>query len=633
MKKIIIILLIVLMPLYVSAAPAITDLNGSVTDDQPLTILGSNFGNNGLAIEWLGGQSGPIESGSDGAQFASTRENWSEVVYPARFDDSRAYSYNKSLIFDSTIDNTGRFGLSYDTGGNISFAYVSYYAYFDNNSRSAGQWKMYRCMPVASVVDSNTPQLIMFNKRNFGGGSNIEWRPQTQSAVNKSLSDGALPNSGEWCRIEMYLQPSSSNGAADGYGQVWTHRPGVSIDLIYNENNMLSYGSSDNRKWRYHVFQNYMGNGYGGTTGTKVWMDDIYISNTKARVEIGNRSTWSNCTQREIQYPTAWSNNSISFMLNRGSIQDGDTAYLFVVDANGDVSGGRQITFGGYHNPLSVLITSPTTGNVFLTSENSINLGGTATDNIAGISWENSKGGSGAIDAATTWNVSGIPLLSGENLITVTATDSSGDISSDQLTVTYSDIIKTWDATEQTNDSSWANSSVTYCVRLLIEGNYVTESGNQIRLGFQGRGSGNYAIRKVSIAEKDTNGDEGDVIDSTWTHVIFDGKSESSWATDTVTVQAESEKISDLISFNMQAEKDYYVTFKIDSPSVYLDPPSSYRELYFISDDHTSDVDWSGNGYATRQDYHALSKIYVSESDDAGGTERPSAPVLNIVND
>ena len=70
------------------------------------------------------------------------------------------------------------------------------------------------------------------------------------------------------------------------------------------------------------------------------------------------------------------------------------------------------------------------------------------------------------------------------------------------------------------------------------------------------------------------------------------------------------EKLSDPIPFSIQAGKDYYVTFNIESPSVYLDPPSGYQELYFSTADHTDDIDWSGTGYSTTQDYHALSSIY-----------------------
>jgi hypothetical protein len=141
-----------------------------------------------------------------------------------------------------------------------------------------------------------------------------------------------------------------------------------------------------------------------------------------------------------------------------------------------------------------------------------------------------------------------------------------------------------------------------YNVRLLIEGSRITHLGDKIVLGFQGRSSGAYSIRKVSIAERDASGVTGDVVNSTYKRVTFDGKTESTWGTDTVTVSAGTEKLSNGIPFELKAGKDYYVTFIIVSPSVYQDPPSTYRELYFSGTDHSEDIDWVGNGYSTTVD-------------------------------
>ncbi|MDP2323444.1 MAG: hypothetical protein Q8N51_05385, partial [Gammaproteobacteria bacterium] len=67
------------------------------------------------------------------------------------------------------------------------------------------------------------------------------------------------------------------------------------------------------------------------------WWDDVYLSNTQARVELGNADTWSACTVREIQIPTAWSTTSISATVNTGAFADGG-AWLYVVNGNGVVS-------------------------------------------------------------------------------------------------------------------------------------------------------------------------------------------------------------------------------------------------------------------------------------------------------
>ena len=53
------------------------------------------------------------------------------------------------------------------------------------------------------------------------------------------------------------------------------------------------------------------------------------------------------------------------------------------------------------------------------------------------VTWVNDRGGSGTASGTTAWSVSGIVLVSGANVLTVTARDAAGNTSTDILTVTY----------------------------------------------------------------------------------------------------------------------------------------------------------------------------------------------------
>jgi hypothetical protein len=53
------------------------------------------------------------------------------------------------------------------------------------------------------------------------------------------------------------------------------------------------------------------------------------------------------------------------------------------------------------------------------------------------VSWSNDRGGSGTCSGTTSWSASGISLLSGANVITVTARDAAGNTRTDTLTATY----------------------------------------------------------------------------------------------------------------------------------------------------------------------------------------------------
>ena len=85
--------------------------------------------------------------------------------------------------------------------------------------------------------------------------------------------------------------------------------------------------------------------------------------------------------------------------------------------------------------PPQVTITTPTSAATHTASATPLSLGGTASDNVAvtQVSWSNDRGGSGTATGTTSWSVSGIVLLSGQNVLTVTARDAAGNTSTDTL--------------------------------------------------------------------------------------------------------------------------------------------------------------------------------------------------------
>jgi hypothetical protein len=105
-------------------------------------------------------------------------------------------------------------------------------------------------------------------------------------------------------------------------------------------------------------------------------------------------------------------------------------------------------------NP-SLSFSSPITGATYSTNQNSFNLTGTSTDNMAirYVKWANDRGGSGIAKLSwqiisgdyrsgfvwqMDWDIAGIPLQSGTNNITVTVEDTKGLTSTKTLQVTSS---------------------------------------------------------------------------------------------------------------------------------------------------------------------------------------------------
>jgi len=85
----------------------------------------------------------------------------------------------------------------------------------------------------------------------------------------------------------------------------------------------------------------------------------------------------------------------------------------------------------------TVFINSPTT-TTYETASSLVSLSGISSDNqgVVRVSWKNSRGGGSVASGTSKWQANDIHLFSGDNIITITAEDSNGNLSTATLTVT-----------------------------------------------------------------------------------------------------------------------------------------------------------------------------------------------------
>ena len=149
------------------------------------------------------------------------------------------------------------------------------------------------------------------------------------------------------------------------------------------------------------------------------------------------RVTWSNYRggSGTATGSTAWTATGIS-------LQSGTN--VITVTAYDTVSNTAQAVLTITYNPPdtnfpSIKIVSPTTGSLYDTNVNSINLGGTASDNVGvtQVTWSNNRGDSGTAIGTTAWSIAGLALQSGTNAIMVTAHDAAGNTNQAALTAIY----------------------------------------------------------------------------------------------------------------------------------------------------------------------------------------------------
>ena len=161
---------------------------------------------------------------------------------------------------------------------------------------------------------------------------------------------------------------------------------------------------------------------------------------------------------------TSWTINDIA--LNAGT-------NLIFVNASDDAS--NVISNAIYVNRDSIgpscIITVPTSSPTYLTDWMSVNLNGTASDNVevTSVNWSNSLGGSGTTymnpkwgGASISWQSKGnVQLFSGVNVITVAAHDAAGNIGTDILTITYENVTPVVNITSPTASATYPTNSAT----------------------------------------------------------------------------------------------------------------------------------------------------------------------------
>ena len=191
--------------------------------------------------------------------------------------------------------------------------------------------------------------------------------------------------------------------------------------------------------------------------------DDVgvtgYYLSTSSTTPSASATGWTSITS------TRSYNASVSYNL---SSSDGKkTLYAWYKDAAGNVSVSATDAITLDKTAPVVTITSPVSSSTYTTTSSTLNLGGNASDSTSGVNsvtWSNNKDGSGTASGTTSWNISGIGLSSGDNVITVTATDGTGNIGMATITVTYNagiaPTVTTGSATDVTTNSATLNGTV-----------------------------------------------------------------------------------------------------------------------------------------------------------------------------
>lgn len=340
-------ILLAAIPL-VGQAQIITELDGDLHHGAPLTILGQAFGSKETPapVVW-----DDMESGDFNPTWRSTGT--------LRIDDLSRSSVSQYCGTNNFQGSGGDGGAGYFTSTSSILGerwFVQYWFQLDpnfdwgtstygNGDENLANVKIFRMWNPGNIDENFVIAVHGFR----------DSAPYTTEYVTDPGGGYTLSNftsewtKGEWHCLQFEYQESSLD-TQDGEFRIWFDG---SLEL---EDTTIKTREDHSELKRPLIVGFYDSWNDDGQDRDDFYIDDVYVDNSWARVEIGNASEYSLCTHREIQHPTSWRQDRITVQVNMGSFSDPDGLYLFVVDADGNTSSGfpldgEAIDFGPPSEP------------------------------------------------------------------------------------------------------------------------------------------------------------------------------------------------------------------------------------------------------------------------------------------
>jgi hypothetical protein len=328
--------LVAMSPLTIDRNPqaasglSIDSVSGTLQDGSIVTVTGSGFGTKptGPPLKW-----DDFEAGTN----ASTLTGWDLTGATATFSSAvlRTASVMSARANFEGPDFSSHFG--YEGTWTDNDVYLDAWYYYAAASPPSRNHKMFRFR-----APSGEPNLAytMF----CGDGALLTQDGVSTGKWTQWTDYGTAYLRDRWSHVQLYIKQSSAGGT-DGVARMW-----IDSNLIVDSDAWTTRDVGEST-WDTLRLGDYMGHGSdsgcaASGDGHTYW-DDVYVDNTRARIEIGDQGTYAASSHREIQLPNAWSDNSISIRLNRGGFTNLEGLYLYVIDAQGNASPGFPLSDSG----------------------------------------------------------------------------------------------------------------------------------------------------------------------------------------------------------------------------------------------------------------------------------------------
>ena len=336
------------------AAPTVSQVQGPLDHNGSITITGSGFGSKASGAPWIW----------DNATAGKLKDVWGDAwpnqlpgyntgYYPPMRGVSPPHSHDARLIAGAHAANTGAYSgymvMMFKSLYLPTFPctfYASWYQLADKEWHFGGDnnFKTFDYSEGGNPYASGS-WYTAYGPPHPGSSSdtNAQWVNETDTPLKNPDLNGhnawwgkaVNPMAGKWSKVEIAFKATDQS---DGYINVWENGKLV----------MWYRGPTDTYSGTLRTIG--VG-GYGRMQGyTTNWryFQDVYVDATLQRVVLADKPVLSDASIIEVQIPVTWSDGSITATVNLGKFNQGETAYLFVVDASGNPSAkGYTVTAGG----------------------------------------------------------------------------------------------------------------------------------------------------------------------------------------------------------------------------------------------------------------------------------------------
>ncbi len=314
-----------------SASSIINSIGGIISQGETVTIAGSGLGTKAQAAPWVWDD---FENGTEGALLdTSPSVPWSPYTggggsfptYAAEGAYAGSFGAAKTAAWEATWLNYGVTGLDSEV------MYLSWYFKWtvDDGALSGGLiMKNTRANSTPSYY-TGRPSLWVTMYEDGTVYSNIT---PCADLGGTQLNNLTTHTPGDWHRWEVYWKLSTPGGN-DGFVRYFHNNAEVGAGHFAN---VMTRGSECSTQ-RIDNFLLPMMHDVRATSAVVTYRaDNVYVDRSLVRIEIADTATWSARTHAEVQIPVQWTETNITFTVNQGRFAPGESAYLYLLDEQGE---------------------------------------------------------------------------------------------------------------------------------------------------------------------------------------------------------------------------------------------------------------------------------------------------------